>query len=238
MNIVLSIAIILSLLIIGFITLFKFKANQKINVNIINYVLISLVLIFYILTIISKVVILKYDFNGIIYALPFRNISPTAFCCCILVFFLRGKALNICKSIYSYLSIALIIAGFICPATLPISYNISYVPIDIFSSSLSHIFAGLLGFWFVWSRQIVLDKSSLKSALIIIYSLIVFSLILNAIFKINLLGLGMFANYSIYDLVRVEPYILTLLIFVVGVTLIIVMSHLLFKIPVSRNKTK
>ena len=236
MNIILGLGILGLLLVSMFIIFIRLKKNQTIKENIVNYILVSLILICYILEIVSKAVFLKYDFNAIVYAFPLRNISPTLFCFSFLIYFLRGRALDTCKYVYSYLSIALIIAGFVCPATLPISYNLSYLSIDVFFSSVAHIFAGSLGLWFVLSRQVALDKNSIKNTLIIIYSLIIICLIINAIFKTNLLGLGMFANYSIYDLVRVEPYILTLLIFVVGVTSIVIISHLLFKCIFNRRK--
>ena len=84
----------------------------------------------------------------------------------------------------------------------------------------------LFGIYLVASGIVKLDFSNLKKAMIFIYSVIIFVVIVNFLFHKNYFGMGYYSKFAIYSISLFETYWATLAAYLLGLFLVLCLGLL------------
>lgn len=160
--------------------------------------------------------------------LPTANVSPFMFFTLPLYYFLPKKIKKYYLLLISLLSLGMLFSVILaCIQRIAINYR--FIP-HFLLDYVSHLILSLWGIYLVKSKQIQLVKKDcfIGGSIIIGVSLIM--LIVNTIFQTAFFGLTFGDNYNIYNLVLVNNPYLSALIYVVGLSMILLLGYFFQKI--------
>ena len=167
----------------------------------------------------------EYYRKGRFEFLTFDQISPFMFTTLPLSFLMREKIRDAYLHTAALLSLGMFVAAIVSPqeaylSSYKMDANMLYV-----LDTLLHINFSLFGAYLFISNTIKIDFKSIKKAAIFLYSVIIFAVICNFLFHKNFFGMGYYANYGIYMIRIFETYWATLIVYILGVFLVLMLGY-------------
>lgn len=132
--------------------------------------------------------------------MTFENISPMIFTMIGLLYFMKDSVKEYCLSAIAFLSFGMFVAMFVSPEHAYLSSFKQEATFDLTSETFCHMLASLFGLYLVITRQIKVDFEHWWKALVFMYSVISFGVILNYVFHRSFYGMNPYGNYKIYFL--------------------------------------
>ena len=146
-----------------------------------------------------------------------ENISPYICTVIILTPFMNKGVKDHAYSAIAFLGFGMFLALFVSPeAEYLLNYNQEAQFIHI-SEAACHLVMALYGFYLILSDKVALELKSLWRALVFIYASVGFGLFINLCFHKSNFGMDMYGNYSIYFLDIFGTFGATLVAYVVGI---------------------
>lgn len=194
--------------------------KKYINIKIANFTFI----------IVNTILFIGYYLNdfvrkGMVESLTFDQISPFTFTMLSASFLLNDKVKQYFFSSVAFLSIGMLVAMIVSPqqaflGSFRLDASMLYV-----LDTLEHLNCSLFGIFLVASGQVKLNADSLKKAFIWIYSVIALVLVMNFTFHLNYFNMGPYGKYSIYMFNLFDSYWLTLFVYLLGVSLVLMLGY-------------
>ena len=151
----------------------------------------------------------------------FDQISPFTFTIMPTLLLFKSKICEFIKSAIAFLSVGMIIAMLISPQYAYLFNFTTMAGGDYFFDALAHLNCSLFGMYLVLTGQVKLTYKNFVRAVIFMYSVITFGVILNYLFGTNFFGMCPYGGYSIYMFNLFEEYWATLLAYYLGVMLVL-----------------
>lgn len=160
----------------------------------------------------------KFDF------LTFDQISPFMFTMSCLFFLMNDKIKKMFLDTAALLSLGMFVAGLVSPqeaylSSYKMDANMLYV-----LDTLLHLNFSLFGTYLFISNTVKIDLKSIGRAATFLYSVIGFAVICNFLFHKNFFGMGYYGNYGIYMIRIFETYWATLIVYILGVFLVLMLG--------------
>ena len=168
-----------------------------------------------------------YEHNGLKQGfMTLDNISP--FICTVIPLtpFMGKKTQDFARSAIAYLGFGMFIAMFISPE---VEYIFNYHQDAKFihiSEAACHMVMGLYGFYLILSDRVKICARSCLKAMAFIYSAIGFGIFLNYFFHRSFFGMNLYGEHSIYFLDIFNSFEATLIAYLVGVFVTILLGSL------------
>jgi len=204
-----------------FITLTLLCVYRKIiNVKIANYVFIAVDLVFF------------FCWNYAAYLrgwlkdgfMTLENISPFIMTLIPLTLFMGERVKKYCNSAIAFLWLGMFLALMISPQHAYIfNYNIEATFIYA-SEAACHLIASLYGVWLIISGQVECSTRSLGRSVACMYLVIGYGVFLNYFFHTRNFGMDPYGNFSIYMLDILGSFEATLLAYLLGVLVVLVIG--------------
>ena len=191
--------------------------HDKLNTKICNGVFIVLDILFYFLWNLGMYESLWLDD---IYD-TLKNISPMIFTVIPLTCMMNEKTKSFAYSAISYLWLGMFVALFISPQNHYISSANTAANLVYTGEALCHMLASLFGIYLVVTKQVKLNFVSWCKALIFLYVIILWGVLLNVVFHLDHFGMDPYGEYSIYFIDIFGSFEATLAGYLVGILLVV-----------------
>ena len=191
--------------------------HDKLNIKICNGVFIVLDVIFYFIWNLGMYESLWlediYD--------TLKNISPMIFTVIPLTLFMNEKTKSYAYSAIAYLWVGMFVALFLSPQNHYVSSADNSASLVYTGEALCHMLASLFGIYLILTKQVKLGISSWGKALVFLYVIIWWGVLLNEVFHLKNFGMDPYGDYSIYFIDIFGSFAATLAAYVVGVLLVV-----------------
>lgn len=158
--------------------------------------------------------------------LTFDQISPFMFTMFPLSFLMNKKVQYAYYCTAAFLSFGMFVAMLVSPQEAYLANYKSDATILYVLDTLEHLNMSLFGIYLVASGIVKLNFSNLKKAMIFIYSVIIFVVIVNFLFHKNYFGMGYYSKFAIYSISLFETYWATLAAYLLGLFLVLCLGLL------------
>lgn len=194
--------------------------RDQIKIKVANTVFIIVDLVFF----------LGWNYAGYLYGwledgfMTFENISPFIMTLIPLTLFMSERVREYCNSAIAFLWIGMFLALMISPQH---AYIFSYTIDASFMYSTEaacHLLASLYGAYLIISGQVKCNSNSLKKAVICMFSVIGFGVLMNILFHQSNFGMDPYGGASIYMLDIFSSFEATLLAYLLGVLVVIILG--------------
>ena len=152
------------------------------------------------------------------------NISPMIFSVIPLTLIMNDKVKEYAYSAIAFLWSGMLFALFISPEY---AYLFSYkteANILYTGEALCHMIASLFGIYLIITKQVKLGTESLVKAAVFMFSVIGFGVFLNYFFHKDNFGMNPYGNYSIYFLDIFGTFEATLIAYLLGVLVVLILG--------------
>lgn len=194
--------------------------RRIINVKIANYIFIGVDLVFFFCW--NYAAYLRGWLNDGFMTL--ENISPFIMTLIPLTLFMGERVRKYCNSAIAFLWLGMFLALMISPQHAYIfNYNIEATFIYA-SEAACHLIASLYGVWLIISGQVECNTKSLGRSVACMYLVIGYGVFLNYFFHTRNFGMDPYGNFSIYMLDILGSFEATLLAYLLGVLVVLVIG--------------
>lgn len=194
--------------------------RRIINVKIANYIFIAVDLVFFFCW--NYAAYLRGWLNDGFMTL--ENISPFIMTLIPLTLFMGERVRKYCNSAIAFLWLGMFLALMISPQHAYIfNYNIEATFIYA-SEAACHLIASLYGVWLIISGQVECSTKSLGRSVACMYLVIGYGVFLNYFFHTRNFGMDPYGNFSIYMLDILGSFEATLLAYLLGVLVVLVIG--------------
>lgn len=167
----------------------------------------------------------EYHRKGHFEFLTFDQISPFMFTMACLSILMKENIRKIFLEASALLSLGMFVAGLISAqeaylSSHHIDANMLYV-----LDTLLHLNFSLFGTYLFVSNTIEINLKSIKRASFFLYSAIGFAIVCNFLFHKNYFGMGYYGNYGIYMIRIFETYWATLIVYILGIFLVLMIGY-------------
>lgn len=157
--------------------------------------------------------------------LTFDQISPFMFTMLPLSYLMKDKLRNIVYQTAALLSLGMFVAMLVSPLEAHLGSYHDKASILYILDTLLHLNFSLFGIYLFISGTIKLEIKSVLSSAIFLHSVITFAVICNFLFHKNYFGMGYYSNYGIYMIRIFETYWATLIVYLLGVVLVLMLGY-------------
>lgn len=206
---------------------FHKRMNQKITIKV--FVFIDLVLFI-------AYVINEYYRHGTFQFISLDQISPFMFTIIPLILVTKNKAKDIIMNTVSLLSLGMLVAMLVSPMEAFLGSYRKEASLLYWLDTLLHLNCSLFGTYLFISGTVKLKYKSLFKGVGLLYSIIMLGVSLNFIHHKNYFGMGYYSNYGIYMIRIFETYWATLVAYLLGVVLVLMLGFEYGLLLVKLNK--
>lgn len=182
----------------------------------------------------------EYFRKGYIYFITFDQISPFMFTMMPLSLLLKDKYKDVIYTTTALLSLGMLVAMLVSPLEAYLGSYRKEASLLYVLDVLLHLNCSLFGTYLFVSKTVKVDLKSIGKASSLLYLVIGFAIIINFIFKTNYFGMGYYGNYGIYMIRIFESYWATLLAYLLGIMLVLMLGFeyvcLLLKLNINNSK--
>lgn len=181
-------------------------------------------------TITNTILFIGYYINefhrkGTFEILIFDQISPFMFTMLPLSFLLKDKIKDLVFKTAALLSLGMFAAMLVSPQEAYLGSHQIEASMLYVLDTLLHLNFSLFGVYLFVSNTVKIDMKSIGQAAIFLYSVITFAIICNFLFHKNFFGMGYYSNYGIYMIRIFETYWATLVVYILGVSLVLMLGY-------------
>ncbi len=166
--------------------------------------------------------------------MAFDNISPLTMTIIPLTVFMNKKARSYCESGIAFVWFGMFVALIVSPQHAYIFSDTSAASLGHTTEAACHLIASLYGVYLIITGQVKCNVESLKKAAVFLYSAIGIGVIANYLLHTSNFGMNPYGDYSIYMIDIFRSFEATLIAYLLGVFVVIVvgmqLGHLLYKI--------
>lgn len=177
----------------------------------------------------------EYYRKGSFEFLTFDQISPFMFTMLPLSYLMDKRVRHYYFCTAAFLSLGMFVAMLVSPQE---AYLVAYkadATVLYVLDTLLHLNFSLFGIYLICSGTVKLKFKHFKKALIFIYTVITFVVLVNFIFHKNYFGMGYYGKYGIYMIRIFETYWATLAAYILGVFLVLVLGLIFNGVLVKLN---
>ncbi len=156
--------------------------------------------------------------------MTFDNISPFTMTLIPLTLLLSDKVRSYCNSAIAFLWIGMFVALLISPQHAYIFNYKTEASLLYASEAACHLLASLYGAYLILTKQVKCDFIHWKRAIICLYSVIGFGLVLNYVFHLRYFGMDPYGDYTIYMIDIFGSFEATLAAYLMGVMLVLTLG--------------
>lgn len=156
--------------------------------------------------------------------LTFDNISPFVMTLIPLTVFMSDKIKQYCNSAIAFLWIGMFVALIISPQHAYVSNNHIEASLAYTTEAACHLLASLYGVYLILTEQVKCDFKHWKKAVVCLYSVIAFGVLMNYIFHRDYFGMNPYGDYSIYMIDIFGSFEATLLAYLLGVMMVLILG--------------
>ena len=156
--------------------------------------------------------------------LTFENISPFIMTLIPLTVFMSNRVKAYCRSAIAFLWLGMFVALIFSPQHAYLNSFKSDATFIYASEAACHLLASLYGLFLIITGQVKCDIKHWKRAIICMYSVIGFGVMLNYLFHKSNFGMNPYGNYSIYMIDIFHSFEATLAAYLLGVLLVLTLG--------------
>ena len=156
--------------------------------------------------------------------LTLENISPFIMTLIPLTVFLNDRVKAYCRSAIAFLWLGMFVALIFSPQHAYLNSFKSDANLIYASEAACHLLASLYGLFLIITGQVKCDIKHWKRAIICMYSVIGFGVMLNYLFHKSNFGMNPYGNYSIYMIDIFHSFEATLAAYLLGVLLVLTLG--------------
>ena len=157
--------------------------------------------------------------------MTFDNISPFTFTMIPFMYLVKDKVRQWFLNAISFFSVGMFLAMLITPQYAYLFSFTVNASMDYVLDALCHLNCSLFGIYLIASKQVKIDFSSLKKAVLFMYGVVAFGVTMNFLFKKNFFGMGPYSNFSIYMFDFFDDYWITLLAYLIGIFVVLAIGY-------------
>ena len=152
------------------------------------------------------------------------NISPFTFTIIPFIYIMKDSVKEYCLSAVAFLCFGMFCAMLISPERAYLFDFDQEASFLYASEAFCHMHCSLFGLYLIITRQVKVDFTHLVKAVVFMYSVITFGVILNLVFHKNFFGMDPYGNYAIYFIDIFRSFGATLVAYYLGVLVVLILG--------------